>query len=72
MTVGHDGDELYFTAGATFDPAQDLMGRSPSGEPLYHNRFGTAYLEFQGVTPADPAQLTACAHALLATLDAAP
>lgn len=72
MTVGHDGDELYFTAGATFDPAQDVVGRSSSGEPLYRNQFGTAYLEFQDVAPADPAQLTECAHALLATLDAAP
>lgn len=72
MTVGHDGNELYFTAGATFDPAQDFAGCSPSGEPLYRNQFGTAYLEFQDVAPADPAQLTECAHALLAALDAAP
>ncbi|MGW6026155.1 hypothetical protein [Streptomyces sp. NPDC055099] len=69
MTVGYDGDELYFTAGVAFDPAQDFVGRSPSGEPLYRNSFGTAYLEFQDVAPADPALLRRCAYALLAALD---
>ncbi|MGW0904245.1 hypothetical protein [Streptomyces sp. NPDC002853] len=72
MTVGYDGDELYFTAGASFDPTGDFVGRSPSGEPLYRNRFGTAYLEFRDVTPADPALLARCAYALLAVLDAGP
>ncbi|MEV2251672.1 hypothetical protein AB0I94_14030 [Streptomyces sp. NPDC050147] len=31
MSVGYDGDELYFTAGAAFDPTRDLVGRSPGG-----------------------------------------
>ncbi|MEV8314522.1 hypothetical protein AB0Q95_10160 [Streptomyces sp. NPDC059900] len=68
MTVGYDGDELYFTAGVAFDPAQDAVGSSPGGEPLYRNRFGTAYLEFQDVAPADPSHLMSCARALLAVL----
>ncbi|MEU6762560.1 hypothetical protein ABZ916_08540 [Streptomyces sp. NPDC046853] len=72
MTVGYDGDELYFTVGAAFDPAQDLVGRSANGEPLYRNRFGTAYLEFQDVSPADPSHLKSCARALLTALDAGP
>lgn len=72
MTVGYDGDELYFTVGVAFDPARDLVGRSPSGEPLYRNPYGTAYLEFRDVAPADPALLTRCAYALLAALDAGP
>ncbi|MEV6757633.1 hypothetical protein [Streptomyces sp. NPDC051214] len=72
MTVGYDGDELYFTAAVAFDPARDFVGSSPSGEPLYRNPFGTAYLEFRDVTPADPALLTRCAYALLAVLAAGP
>lgn len=72
VTVGYDGDDLYFTAGVAFDPARDLVGRSPSGEPLYRNPYGTAYLEFREVAPADPALLTRCAYALLVVLDADP
>ncbi|WP_433346062.1 hypothetical protein ACQP25_26015 [Microtetraspora malaysiensis] len=67
-TVGYDGDELYFTAGAAFDYAQDFVGRTAKGEPLYRNPVGAAHLELIDVSPADPGHLTGCARALLAAL----
>ncbi len=50
-------------------PAQDLVGYSATGEPLYHNPLGGALVEMRPTEPEDPAYLTARARALLAAPD---
>ncbi|MFD8980377.1 hypothetical protein [Streptomyces sp. NPDC059564] len=68
--VGFDEGQPYVIVDAYFDPAQDRIGTSPKGEPLYANPVGGAHLEAVSGYRADPEALESGARALLAALDA--
>jgi hypothetical protein len=63
-------DGPYLTIWAWFDSKRDFVGVSRSGEPLYQNPVGAAYLELY-VDPMDPQHTVAALRNLLDRLSSA-